>query len=193
MPNPAKLVLALAFALWSLAATPAFCAAGRSEATNAPAMAESTPLATELGIGAWIWTTNLEDKQTCRLWRAFTVPGHVPPAQAKLRITADNGYRVFLDGREIGRGGDWKYLTEYDLTWAITPGSHVLAVEAFNDVLDAGVILGLRIELISGETLEVLSDPSWRVVPGEEHGWQARKSAPASWPQARMVGFAGEQ
>jgi signal transduction histidine kinase len=191
MPNALKLILA--FVTGSLAMTPAFCTAGRGEATNAAVIAESTPLATELGIGAWIWTTNLEDKQTCRLWHSFTVPGHIPPAQAKLRITADNGYRIFLDGREIGRGGDWKYLTEYDLTWLITPGSHVLAVEAFNDALEAGVILGLRIELISGETIEVLSDPSWRVVPGEERGWQTLKAAPESWPQAKMVGFAGEQ
>jgi hypothetical protein len=56
------------------------------------------------GLGSWIWTTNVYPRQTCRLWKAFDVPGSAPVVRALLRITADNGYTLFLDGREVGRG-----------------------------------------------------------------------------------------
>jgi signal transduction histidine kinase len=148
-------------------------------------------VAEEFGIGAWIWTTNVQDKQTCRLWHAFDIPKGTLLAKAILRITADNGYRVFLDGREIGRGGDWKYLTEYDLTWLLSPGRHVLAVEAFNDILDAGVILGLKIQMSNGDEIKLLSDPSWYVVPDEDRHWLTRPHPKDTWFAAKVVGVAG--
>ena len=144
-------LLASVLLLPALLPGPAAQAQAVETSTAAAAANEEVPVADQLGVGAWIWTTNAADKQTCRLWRAFTVPDDAPLARAILRITADNGYRIFLDGREIGRGGDWKYLTEYDLTSLMAPGLHVLAVEAFNDALDAGVILGLRMRPVRDE------------------------------------------
>ena len=152
----------------------------------------TTPAASELGIGDWIWTTNVTDRQACRLWRSFDIPQNTPVVRAELRMTADNSYTVYLDGREIGRGGDANSLAEYDLTWLLSPGHHVLAVEAFNDTLDAGVILGLRVKLASGKQIEVFSDPSWRVAPGNDRNWRTKKQAEVSWPSARVVGYAGK-
>jgi len=63
----------------------------------------SSPEASGLGIGDWIWTTNVTDKQICRLWRQFSIPPGVPLLHAELRMTADNGYTVYLDGKEVGR------------------------------------------------------------------------------------------
>ena len=64
-----------------------------------------TPIAAELGIGNWIWTTTVGDKQTCRLWRSFDVPQGTLVSRAILRITADNGYRAFLEAaRSVAAG-----------------------------------------------------------------------------------------
>ena len=49
-----------------------------------------------------------------------------------------NKYRIV---KEIGRGGDFNNLTEYDLTALMTPGTHALAIEGFNDAATAGVML----------------------------------------------------
>lgn len=152
-----------------------------------------TPAAQELGLGNWIWTTNVTDKQTCRLWRAVQVPADTLVSRAGLRITADNGYRLFLDGREIGRGGDYYSLTEFDLTPLMSSGTHILAVEAFNDAANAGVILGLQVELSNGQKIAVVSDSSWLVVPRDDSHWESRRVAEAGWHPARVVGFAGRQ
>jgi signal transduction histidine kinase len=139
-------------------------------------------------LGQWIWDTNTLDKQTCRFWKSFEIPGGAKIASAILRITVDNGYSLFLDGREIGRGSDWRTVTEYDVTRLLSPGRHSLAVEGFNDRLEAGLIFGLQIRLVDQRTIEVVSDNSWLVVPGTKHNWVARKNAPPDWHPAIVVG-----
>ena len=140
------------------------------------------------GVGAWIWDHKIFEKQTCRLWRSFVIPPGAKVARARLEITADNGYRVLLDGREVGRGSDWRNITEYNLTWLLPPGTHVLAVEAFNDAKEAGVLAGLKVELTDGSLIEIPSDTSWRIAPEKERGWEHRHQAPAHWPRAVVIG-----
>jgi signal transduction histidine kinase len=152
----------------------------------------TTAVASELGLGNWIWTGHFADRQTCRLWHSFRIPDDYVPTHAQLTITADNGYTAYLDGQEIGRGGDPNNLTEYDLTWLMSPGRHVLAVEAFNDAFDAGVIAGLRVDAANGKKLEVYSDASWWVVPEGDWNWKTAKQAAPDWTLAHVVGYAGK-
>jgi signal transduction histidine kinase len=183
------------------------CAAGLSvQATAAqsaqyrevspPVAAKPTPeaeaIAAELGVGFWIWTTNFAEKQYCRVWRSFTVPSTKLLLRADLRITADNLYRLYLDGREIGEGGNWRSLTEYDLRFLLQPGLHVLAVEALNDALEGGIIAGLRMQFEDGERMDILSDSSWRVVPNDARRWQKQTHPEKHWPAATEVGVIGQ-
>src|SRR6266481_4761778 len=73
----------------------------------APTEVANPGLAEEWGVGSWIWTDRTFDKQTCQFWKAFDIPSSSPVAKARLRITADNEFRVLLDGRVLGRGSDW--------------------------------------------------------------------------------------
>ena len=102
-------------------------------------------------LGSWIWTDKTFDRQTCRLWKDFDIPNHANVTSAQLRITADDGYQLFLDGREIGQGANWRGLTEYDVTLLLTRGHHVLAVNCFNDLYLAGLIMDLSIQLDNGK------------------------------------------
>jgi signal transduction histidine kinase len=108
-------------------------------------------------------------------------------AEADLRIAVDNGYRLLLDGRELGIGSDWRSVTEYNITLLLEPGWHVLAVEAFNDNREAGMLFGLKIELTDGRKIVIPSDHDWRIVPANERGWQRRHTAPAHWGRALVV------
>ena len=167
--------------------------AGSMAATVATNTPEARAAALKLGVGRWIWTTNFTDKQTCRFWYAFNLPATNRVRSGVLRITADNLYRVYLDGRQIGEGANWKTLTDYDLVWLLTPGDHVLTVEGFNDGLEAGVLLGLNVEFVNGEKMQILSDSSWRVVPGHVRNWQRRVRPGNDWPAASEVGALGQR
>jgi Histidine kinase/Histidine kinase-, DNA gyrase B-, and HSP90-like ATPase len=139
------------------------------------------------GLGSWIWTDKTFDRQSCRLWKQFEIPAKAKVVSARMRMTADNGYRLFLNGRELGQGADWRGLTEYDLTELLRPGRHVLAVDAFNDILHAGLILGLEIHLDDGRKLAVQSDATWCVVPEPVRGWEKLERAHPDWPHAVII------
>jgi two-component sensor histidine kinase len=139
------------------------------------------------GVGSWIWQNEVYDKQTCRLWRTFSIPPKSDVAMAILRISVDNGYRLKLNGRELGTGSDWRSITEYDITRLLGPGRHVLAVEAFNDNREAGMLFGLKVQLSDGRTIEVPSNSDWKVVPTNEKNWDTRREAPSHWNHAVEV------
>jgi two-component sensor histidine kinase len=171
-----------------------FPIAGRAAAetptnTNAALLSEATN-----HIGRWIWDTNTTDKQTCRFWKSFEIPRDAKISRATVRITADNGYTLFLDSREIGRGSDWRTVTEYDVTGLLNPGRHIVAVECFNDRLQAGLIFGLDIQLVdeNQSTIDVVSDNTWRVVPNTQGKWLGRKTALPDWHPAIVVGSVGQ-
>ena len=146
----------------------------------------------ELGVGSWIWTTNFADKQICRLWRAFSLPEDDHVRQAILRITGDNSYRLYLDGRDIGEGSNWRAMTEYDITFLLTPGTHVAAIEAFNDNREAGVLLGMQITLASGKQIQIVSDDSWRIAPNTSRKWLYQTRLDPKCPPATIVGVVGQ-
>ena len=135
-------------------------------------------------VGRWIWDKTVYDKQTCHLWRAFEIPKDKTVTEARLRITVHDGYRLLLDGREVGKGSSWRTMTEYDLSLLLNPGWHALAVDAFHDDREAGMKFGLKIKFQDGGEKQIFSDANWRIAPPEEIGWEAKIKAPAHWGEA---------
>lgn len=147
-------------------------------------VAEGDPV---FGVGSWIWSAEMKPQQEIGFWRAFEIPSGASVTNARLRIAADNFYRLHLDGRRLGQGADWRILTEYDVSLLLPPGRHVLAVTGVNDFDWAGLLLGLRIEYADGSLLEFGSDTEWRVVSADEPGWEKRAQPDPSWRRAVVV------
>ena len=94
------------------------------------------------------------------------------PAQAVLRITADDYYELFINGQFVGQGPAAGYpfrynVNTYDVAAFLQKGENVLAVHVFysgyqNRVYTSGDLrMGLFAELTAGgET--VVTDESWR-------------------------------
>ncbi|HEU5071163.1 MAG TPA: ATP-binding protein [Verrucomicrobiae bacterium] len=158
--------------------------------TNVPATLMSSETFSNT-LGSWIWADTRADGQVCRFWRTFTVPEGTRVRKARLRMTADNEFILSLDGREMGRGAEWREIYDFDLTPLISPGRHVLAVRARNSFSFAGMIFGLRVDLADGRVIEVKSDPTWRIVPDDSRHWETAISALPDWPAARVVAAFG--
>jgi signal transduction histidine kinase len=137
-------------------------------------------------MGAWIWETNTSDRQTVRFWKSFEIPAGAKLARARLRLTADNEYILYLDGEEIGRDAEWRHLYEYDITALLKPGKHVLAVEAYNSSREAGFVFGMRVALADGQTVGVKSDSTWLIVPEDVSDWERKTEPAASWRGASV-------
>lgn len=139
------------------------------------------------GLGCWMWDKVTVNKQTVRLWNYFEVPKTNRVVRAELRIAADNAFRVWLDGQELGSGSDWRTLSIYHLEGTLNPGPHIVAVEGFNDNDQAGIILGLRLEMANNQVLQIRSDRTWRVVPNSERGWETALHPAADWSYASFA------
>ncbi len=139
------------------------------------------------GLGSWIWAGKTLDHQTIQLWRAFDIPDGATVAKARLVMTADNEFTLYLDGRELGRGAEWRELFVFDLSRLLTPGHHVLAVNCYNGSFFAGMLFGLHVDLADGHTVEVKSDQDWRVVPDGVSRWETRTAAQPDWPAATII------
>jgi signal transduction histidine kinase len=139
------------------------------------------------GLGSWIWSNQTSNGQTCLFWRAFEIPAEASVAKARLGVTADNEFTLYLDGRELGHGAEWHELFMFDPGPLLTPGRHVLALEGINSFSYAGVLFGLRIDLADGRVVEVKSDQSWRVVPNGVNHWEKLTRADPDWRAATII------
>ncbi len=139
------------------------------------------------GLGSWIWASNTLDGQSCHFWNTFEIPASSSVTNARLVLTVDNEFTLYLDGRELAHGAEWRELFVYNLGRLLTPGKHVLAVNGVNSTGFAGMLFGLRVDLADGRKVEVLSDQSWKVVPHEISGWEKRTEALNDWPSAVIM------
>jgi len=143
-------------------------------------------------MGYWIWETNVCDRQTVRFWKAFEIPAGASVSRARLRITADNEYILYLDGRELGRDAEWRHLYEYDITSLLAPGHHVLSVEAYNSFREAGFMFGLKVGLGDGHVVAVKSDATWLIVPNSLNGWEKMTEPDGTWRSATEESLMGQ-
>ena len=138
-------------------------------------------------MGSWIWTTNAYDGQVCQFWRAFDIPAEQKVTSARVLLTADNEFTIYLDGRQLGHGADWRELFDYNFLLLMSPGRHVLAVHTMNPSGPAGMLFGMRIGLADGQTIEIKSDTRWRIVPEEDKSWKEMARPSPQWQPATIV------
>ena len=143
------------------------------------------------GLGSWIWASRTYDGQTCQLWRTFEVPDSSAVTNARLVMTVDNEFTLYLDGRELGRGAEWRELFVFDITQLLSPGRHVLTVKAINSFGFAGMLFGMHISLADGQKITVQSDKSWRIIPEGVRGWEKRMEPAVGWPAAAIIASYG--
>lgn len=98
-----------------------------------------------------------------------------------------------LDGRELGVGSDYRFMTEYDVSDLLGPGRHTVAIRGFNEDGPAGVAAAVQVDLVEGPPIVIATDASWKVVPTAEAGWERRLEAPAHCKGAVEVGVFGSQ
>lgn len=138
-------------------------------------------------LGSWIWDKETHDDQTCRLWKTFEVPEGSTVAKSRLVMTVDNEFTLYLDGRKLGHGAEWREVFVFDPTPLLQPGHHVLAVDCYNGSFAAGLLLGLRIDLADGRSIVVKSDGSWKIVPPRVLRWETLTTAEPDWTNATVI------
>jgi alpha-L-rhamnosidase len=146
------------------------------------AMANQEPPREKVALGKWIWHPAASgENHTIYLRRVFSIPKEKTLKSARLFITADNGFVVYVNGQEIGRDSDWKSLERYDVGQALRAGDNVVAVQANNTLGDFGFVCGIRLTFADGSEAQVLSDEQWKTNAEEQADWQSAGYNDRGW------------
>jgi lysophospholipase L1-like esterase len=138
----------------------------------------------------WIWrhkgAATKAEPETVYFRKVFDVE---TPDGGVIEITADNTFEVYLNGRRLGTGDNWRQRSKFDIGPLLVPGRNVIAVAASNSAADSA---GLAVHLVAqnkGQApVEVSSDDSWKwslKVPGT---WARLESDDSQWETAVVLG-----
>lgn len=155
------------------------------------AAAAEVAVRTEAAAPAWIWSPTQPAGQVpadavVYFRKTFETKA---VAKARLEISCDDRYQVFLNAQEVGQGADWRAMQLYDVTSFLVDGWNVLAIKAENGKDGtAGLVARLVIEDRSGAAVTHLSDASWRTSAKEIENWWRVDFPDSQWLRARELG-----
>lgn len=149
----------------------------------------------------WIWYPEGNPRQSApagtRFFRrSFDVPAAARVQSARLLLTVDQRYAVFLNGRLVRKnydhGNSWMRAYETDVAELLVAGRNVLAIEAGSaGNRPAGAIAKLAVIGEAGYQLQVVTDGSWKAAREKTGEWTAASFDDAAWPAALDLGEIG--
>ena len=135
----------------------------------------------------WIWADG--DPNDLDRWMRKTLSLPEKPHEARIAVTADNAYSLYVNGRLVGSDGDWYSLETYDIVRHLRPGDNVIAAHVHNEGPGAaGLLLEGWVHLPDGTALRLVSDPSWKASPTSQDGWEQVGFDDRGWTAAKSIG-----
>ncbi|KAF7359270.1 hypothetical protein MSAN_01269400 [Mycena sanguinolenta] len=149
--------------------------------------------ALDFGAAQWIWTNEISGGNapvgTRAFRKDFTPPLGKTPVEANILIAVDNGFTLYVNGGEIGTGGDWRYAESFCV--ALRPCLNVFAVTGVNTGGPAGVLATIQITYDDGSTSTVVSDTTWRASTTVPAGYEQLSFDANRWTPAIAQGGYG--
>ncbi len=82
----------------------------------------------------WVWSPAYEKEGApageCYFRKSFHLG---TPEHGEVQIGCDDRYELYVNGRLVGSGKNWKVLDVYDITSDLISGTNVIAVKAVNE------------------------------------------------------------
>ncbi len=152
---------------------------------------DSKALAADSGEAQWIWVD--DDKPSsvpvCYFRKTFSM-GDVE--RAELKITGDDKYELYVNGRRVGTGSDWQQLKSFDLRSYLVKGRNVVAVKCDNEPgTPAGLVAQLSVMNRGNTDVSHSTDSSWRVNTKKASNWNLAKFDDSKWQPATVLGELG--
>jgi alpha-L-rhamnosidase len=152
--------------------------------------------------GDWIWNAEAAgDNKDAFIRRSFSIDAADPVQDARIKVSADDRFVLFINGRQIGESSAWDTARLYDLHEYLKPGNNTLAIHAHNNAGNYGIVFTAKITFQSGKTLDIRSDaackssstdqPNWTSTDFNDKGWQpavvVAKYGAEPWKQLREM------
>jgi putative heme-binding domain-containing protein len=141
----------------------------------------------------WIWSPAQEmEIPTGACYFRKTIQTDDPEA-AEIQITADDAYELFVNGRRVGEGNNWRVMQSHDVTRLVVPGRNTIAVKVTNDEgSSAGLAARLLVKAKGGTFVAHPTDATWKTSLKEAPNWSKSSLNDAQWLAARAIGPLGQ-
>lgn len=165
-----------------------------TRALPSPPATATTAAPVESGEPHWIWAPDQQPgratKGACYFRKVFQLQS---PEQGQIVITCDDAYELYVNGRRVGAGHDWKQVSRFDITRYLAAGRNAVAVKAENlEGSSAGLVARVIVKQVGHTDVAHSTDSSWRVTRQEYSNWFKPLLDDRSWPQARSLGEFGQ-
>lgn len=153
----------------------------------------------DLSLASWIWhagenATSAAPAATRYFRREFTVSENRELVAAPCAISVDNGFTLFVNGRQAGNGNNFKEAFAGDLAKHLRKGTNVIAIEARNEgdnANPAGLLAVVTLRFKTGEPITIVSDEKWSSSQTAATGWTGTDFDAAGWQKAEKLGAYG--
>ncbi len=159
------------------------------------------PFDSQIADASWIWYDTREDGRpafsppgTYYFRYTFELPSNRRIEQARLLISVDQSFELFVNGSKAGQGQDWRQVERLDVTQQLQNGENLLAIEAEKGgatAEPAGVLINLEVVFDDGSELEVNSNSEWLITnrqPEPGSGWKSLEYDDGEWESVRSFG-----
>ena len=113
---------------------------------------------------------------------------------ARIEITADNSFQVWVNGRSAGKGDNFHTVYTVDVAELLKPGNNVLAIAATNGgdrPNPAGLIASLHVQYRDGSSQTLLTDRRWQAAREVKEDWPLATAPDDRWRDAMELGPTG--
>ncbi|MBW8041074.1 MAG: hypothetical protein FVQ85_13880 [Planctomycetes bacterium] len=146
----------------------------------------------DLRKASWIWAGNTSAAYVRTSFNLKAVP-----AEARIVVTADNGYRLFVNGvkieEEIGPWARWQHPESINITTGLRAGENVIAAWAQNLGAEEGFVLAMKARKSDDTEFELVTDGSWKGSETEQEGWEQIGFDDSGWETAKVLGRMGTE
>ncbi len=150
-------------------------------------------LAADSGEAQWIWATDGNGKPAsstvCYFRKTFSMGG---AERGEIKITCDNKYELFVNGRRVGSGSDWQQLDRYDIRRYLREGRNIIAVKCENEASTSAGLVAQVTVMNSGNTdVSHATDGSWLCSTSDAPHWRDVDFNESTWQPALVLGELG--
>lgn len=125
--------------------------------------------------------------------KSFTL-SNKPMKSAKVLISVDHSYVLYINGTKVVEGSNWKKVAKLDATDHLKPGKNLIAIAGINEgsiANPAGLQFSMKVHYDSEEIVQLDSDTSWKsTADTPEKNWISVEYEDSEWVEARNYGTA---
>lgn len=108
---------------------------------------------------------------------------------ARMLLSADNAYTLWINGQEVHRGSEWNAPDEMSIKEYLKQGDNVIALAVNNsEAGPAGLIAAAQLQYADGKAQTVGTDGAWLAGTSEVAGWRDAVGNPKGWLASRVMG-----